>query len=331
MTRRWLPLNALRAFESVGRLLSFTAGAQALSVSQSAVSRHVQMLEDLIGAPLFIRKPHALELTEEGAALLPTVSRSFDRIEAQLDRVMRGRSQQRRTLKVHMPPTFLRRVGLGLIRSFNAQYPEIVIDLTSSNTDGLPQGEVDIAVIFDRPHIRYTVTDLLWMIRLTPLCAPEIGAKRGDETLDEFFGQHEILHVRLPGEPRNAYWTTYCRNTGLQVDTQRGLAFETEELSSQYAMSNGGITLSDIVMLSEDIAAGRLVGMGAALMEEGHGYFLSLHAEDLADPACMAFRNWMVERCQDLVRHAESVERTCLGPTKPQLSSGRSGPIWPEP
>ena len=49
MNRRWLPLNALRAFEAVGRHLSFTGGAAALSVSQSALSRHVSALESLLG------------------------------------------------------------------------------------------------------------------------------------------------------------------------------------------------------------------------------------------------------------------------------------------
>ena len=56
MNRRWLPLNALRAFEAVGKHLSFTGGAAALSVSQSAMSRHVSALEALLAifvAPWF--------------------------------------------------------------------------------------------------------------------------------------------------------------------------------------------------------------------------------------------------------------------------------------
>jgi LysR family transcriptional regulator, glycine cleavage system transcriptional activator len=55
INRRWLPLNALRAFDAVGQHLSFTGGAAALSVSQSATSRHVIGLEELLGKPLFDR------------------------------------------------------------------------------------------------------------------------------------------------------------------------------------------------------------------------------------------------------------------------------------
>jgi DNA-binding transcriptional LysR family regulator len=73
--RRWLPLNALRAFEGVAKHLSFTAAANALLISQSALSRHVIALEKLIGAQLFERRPHASVLTKAGQLLLPAVMR----------------------------------------------------------------------------------------------------------------------------------------------------------------------------------------------------------------------------------------------------------------
>ena len=64
INRRWLPLNALRAFEAVGQHRSFTAGAAALSVSQSAMSRHVSALEELLGKQLFEREASRLALTD---------------------------------------------------------------------------------------------------------------------------------------------------------------------------------------------------------------------------------------------------------------------------
>jgi len=68
--RRWLPLNALRAFEAAGRHLGFAAAANTLSVSQSAISRHVISLKGLLGVQLFERPPHQLALTDTGAASL---------------------------------------------------------------------------------------------------------------------------------------------------------------------------------------------------------------------------------------------------------------------
>ena len=88
MDRQWLPLNALRAFEAAGQHLSFTAAAQSLTVAQSAVSRHVIVLETFLGMSLFERRPQHLVLTEAGRHLLPVVSRSFDRIDRALGDVL---------------------------------------------------------------------------------------------------------------------------------------------------------------------------------------------------------------------------------------------------
>ena len=85
--RRWLPLNALRAFEGVAKHGSFTAAANALLISQSALSRHVIALEKLLGQQLFERRPHALVLTKAGQYLLPAIMKSFDRLEYALDDV----------------------------------------------------------------------------------------------------------------------------------------------------------------------------------------------------------------------------------------------------
>ena len=70
MDRKWLPLNALRAFEAAGQHLSFTAAANSLTVAQSAVSRHVMVLEDFLGVTLFERRPQQLVLTEAGRHIL---------------------------------------------------------------------------------------------------------------------------------------------------------------------------------------------------------------------------------------------------------------------
>ena len=71
MDRKWLPLNALRAFEAAGQHLSFTAAANSLTVAQSAVSRHVIVLENFLGVALFERRPQQLVLTEAGRHILP--------------------------------------------------------------------------------------------------------------------------------------------------------------------------------------------------------------------------------------------------------------------
>ena len=107
MTSGLPPLNALRAFEGVAKHGSFTAAANALLISQSALSRHVIALERLVGVQLFDRKPHALSLTKAGQHLLPAVVKSFDRLEYALDDIRNDGAPVQRTLRVQMPPRIM--------------------------------------------------------------------------------------------------------------------------------------------------------------------------------------------------------------------------------
>src|SRR5260370_37042046 len=103
--RRWLPLNALRAFEGVAKHGSFTAAANALLISQSALSRHVIALERLTGVQLFERRPHALTLTKAGQHLLPAVVKSFDRREDALPHIRNDGAPRQRTARGQSPPS----------------------------------------------------------------------------------------------------------------------------------------------------------------------------------------------------------------------------------
>lgn len=294
--RRWLPLNALRAFEAVGRHLSFTAGAQALNVTQSALSRHVISLEELLGRKLLERRPTGVALTEAGAALLPVVEKSFDRIEQVMNAIVADAAGRRRTLRVHMPPSFLQQLGLPILREFRREFPDIAIDISSSNGTGLPGGDIDVAVIYDRPQVGDTITDLLWRVTVTPVCSPELARAAAGLGLAEFLAANELLHVKLEGQPRNVLWAAFARHFGLGVATDRGTAFDTAVLTVQYAMSGAGVALGDVDMFAPEIAAGRLVAPFAESCEDGYGYYLAFHPEDLAEPVVTLFRSWMIAR-----------------------------------
>ena len=295
LDRRWLPLNALRAFEAVGQHRSFTAAAQALSVSQSAVSRHVIALEGLLGVALFDRRPQGLGLTEAGAALLPVVRRGFDRIEQTLNEVRQADRARLRSLRVQLPPSFAHALAVPILREFRAAFPDIILDIDSLDANGDPAPDNDAAVIYAKPQAGERVASLLWMERLAPLCHPSV-AHRADETLLAFLSRVELLHVDLRGEGRHRMWEIFCRELGTPLDLARGLVFDTSILAAQYALSGEGVALLDVHLFSAEIDAGRLVPAFARTLESGFGYSLTLSLEDLADPAIAAFRSWMIDR-----------------------------------
>ena len=295
INRRWLPLNALRAFDAVGQHLSFTAGANALHVSQSALSRHVISLEDLLGKQLLERRPHRLALTAAGEALLPVVQKSFDRLEQVLNTIREG-SRTSRTLRIHMPPSLLNHMALPMLRDFRQEFPDILIDVSSSHVTGLPAHDLDVAVVYDRPNVDDKVTDLLWMVRVTPVCSPELARKHQGESLGQFLSNNELLHVKLDGEPRGLLWTNFAQQCGLSLDADRGLSFDTAISAVQFARSGAGVALADLDMFAAELASGELVAPFDASFEDGYGYYLKFHAEDLADPVISTFRTWTIAR-----------------------------------
>ena len=79
MSVRLPPLNALRAFESAARHLSFVRAGDELHVTPAAISHQVKQLEDSLGVPLFRRLARGLVLTDAGRAMLPELAAGFDR------------------------------------------------------------------------------------------------------------------------------------------------------------------------------------------------------------------------------------------------------------
>ena len=297
MDRRWLPLNALRAFEAVGRQGSFTAAAQSLLVSQSAVSRHVIGLEDFLGVPLFDRKPPQPALTEAGKRLLPVVEKAFERIDTTLEEIMRERGEPQRSLRVLLPTTFAQRLAVPILRHFRAEFPDLKLDIDSRPVPGNAEREADIGVIYTPPRVAPQVLDLLWMVKLTILCHPEVAAKAREMDIAAFLAANDLLHVKLDARPPAFLWENFARAAHVSAGPlDRGLVFDTAQLAVQYALSGAGLALVDPVQFEEEILAGRLVRPYDIHVDDGYGYYLSIHPDDLDRPEIALFRSWLIRR-----------------------------------
>lgn len=296
LDRRWLPLNALRAFEAVGQNGSVTAAAARLAVAQSAVSRHVIVLEKFLGTPLFERRPQRLVLTEAGRHLLPVVTRSFDRIDQALGDILQERGTPTRLLRVALPPTFAFQLAVPILRDFRAEHPALTIEI-ASRPAGEPDGEAAIAVTYSEPKVTDAINDLLWMERLAVLCAPAaLGDADSPPDLASLVARHDLLHVRLNGRPHQHMWQMMVRSMGRRdLSVERGLVFDTAQLAVQYALSGDGLALVDPTLFRDDVAAGRLVSPFEARLASGYGYYLVTAPEDL-DEAVVLFRSWLIRR-----------------------------------
>jgi DNA-binding transcriptional LysR family regulator len=298
MDRKWLPLNALRAFEAAGQHLSFTAAANSLTVAQSAVSRHVIVLENFLGVALFERRPQQLVLTEAGRHILPVVTKSFDRIDQALGEVIKEKGRPKRVLKIALPTSFAHRLAIPILRDFRAEHPGISVEVVSKPTTG-PEtdGDIDIAIVYTEPRVTDAIHDLLWMVRSTLVCSPKLLQTVEHTDIAKFISSCDLLHLKLEDKPRHMFWEMLARLIGrpdLAVD--RGLVFDTQQLAVQYAMMGDGLALVDPILFAEDIKAGRLARPFDIWLDEGYGYYLTTHPEDLSNEAVALFRSWLIAR-----------------------------------
>ena len=301
MDRQWLPLNALRAFEAAGQHLSFTAAANSLTVAQSAVSRHVIVLEKFLGVTLFERRPQQLTLTEAGRHLLPVVTKSFDRIDQALGDIVAERGTPKPVLRIAFPPTFAHQLAIPILRDFRAEHPELALEIASKPTGGA-EGDVDIAIVYSEPRVTDNILDLLWMERLTVLCSPAVLASPATDPATLVAAQ-DLLHVKLDDRSRHHMWELFTRSIGRpDLPVGRGLVFDTAQLAVQYALSGDGLALVDPLLFREELASGRLMQPFNLRLSAGYGYYLTTSPEDLDNEAVTVFRSWLIRRFSALGR-----------------------------
>ncbi len=144
-----MDMEQLSSFRAVAELKNFTAAAEVLGISQPALSRSVQRLEDEMGQPLFNRKPRCVELTDAGALFLKRaidILRIVDDTKAEL--CDDGRSGR---IRVAAIPTIAPYFLPDRLREFADSYPQATVSIHEDTTEHLVrmcgQGELDLAFL----------------------------------------------------------------------------------------------------------------------------------------------------------------------------------------
>ena len=297
--RRWLPLNALRAFEAVASRLSFTAGAHALRVSQSALSRHVIGLEELLGPPppgAPPARPHAdrggRRPAARGRPAPSTASRTCSTASCAT------RRPAPRTLRVHMPPSFLQQLGLPIVQDFRREFPEILVDVSTSYGTGLPARDLDVAVVYDRPQVSDNRSrPVVDGARHAGVRARDCGARRragprgvparqraAARQAGGAAARRALGRLRPAVRPQPRHWP------------RRRIRYVGDRGAVRHVRHRGGL-LPTVDMFAREIGGGQAWRRRfPAVLEDGYGYYLTLHPESLADPAVATFRSWMIAR-----------------------------------
>ncbi|APA88228.1 LysR family transcriptional regulator [Paraburkholderia sprentiae WSM5005] len=281
--RPYLPLNALRAFESSARHLSFTRAAQELNVTQAAVSQQVRSLEERLGTALFKRLPRGLVMTDEGLALRPVLSDAFDRIEAALKRFDGGHFHE--VLTVGVVGTFAVGWLMSRVTSFRDAHPFVELRLlTNNNLVDLATEGLDFAIRFGDGTWPGSLATKLLDAPLALLCTPEIAARlaRPDDLANE----------TLLRSYRTDDWMNWFAAAGIAPRPVRGPVFDSSRLMVEAAIQGAGIALAPASMFEPEIKSGRLVRPFDVEVQAGSYWLTCLKGKPMT-PAMVLFQQWI--------------------------------------
>jgi len=125
-----LPLNALRVFEAVATRLSFSEAADALNVTPAAVSQQIKALEEYLQIPVLRRSGRKVELTPEGAKLLPGVQSGLDALVAVLRETRMVRASG--IINISTLSSLLQKWITPRLHGLNTRFPELRVDWHTS-------------------------------------------------------------------------------------------------------------------------------------------------------------------------------------------------------
>lgn len=283
-----LPLNALRAFESSARHLSFTRAADELNVTQAAVSQQVRALEERLGATLFKRLPRGLAITDEGLALRPVLSDAFDRIEAVLRQFEGGHFHE--VLGVGAVGTFAVGWLMPRLKSFREAHPFVELRImTNNNLVDLAAEGLDFAIRFGDGTWPGSRASKLFDAPLSVLCAPEIAQRLHTPA--------DLANEALLRSYRADDWALWFEAAQLPPRPVRGPVFDSSRLMVEAAMQGAGVALAPASMFERDLAAQRLVRPFDIDVQAG-SYWLTWQKAKTATPAMRAFSQWLVKEAQ---------------------------------
>jgi len=302
------PLNALRAFESAARHLSFAMAARELHVTPAAISHQVKGLEDHLDQRLFRRLKRGLELTRAAQVLLPKLSEGFGRLG---DAVAEMRSfAEEGTLSVSAAPSFATRWLAPRLHRFVGEHPALDVRINAStrlidpgkddfvpgdSVVGSPVEDADIAIRFgtgDYPGFR---VDKLLDVAVTPMCSPRLP-KNGHPLRAPADLKHQVLiHDNVRYDDGRSLWEAWFEAAGLSgVDISHGLRFNHALLALEAAADGMGVTMGMPVLAGSDLASGRLVTPLPLSLPLKFAYYIVSGADTAARADVIAFREWLL-------------------------------------
>ncbi len=293
------PISAgqLRAFEAVARHLNFRAASEELALTQSAVSRQIQGLEDDVGVSLFLRHTRAVELTSAGVQLLRAVVPSLERIDSAV-RIIR-QSAGRKSVAISTWASFGSMWLIPRLEAFQREHPDIDIriDATDVSVD-LDTTDVDLALRYSAPANLPAHAIRLFGEQLTPVISPWLLKTGTPIKKPQDLAQFALVEAGDAHRSQHMEWLTWQRWLEAQKLTgfspKRWLYFNYAHQIVQAALTGQGIALARMPLVADSLASGDLVEPLPKLrIDSPLAYWLIVGPRNAARPEVAAFCAWL--------------------------------------
>ncbi|MGB5957498.1 LysR substrate-binding domain-containing protein [Pseudomonas sp.] len=279
MLKHWPPLNALRGFEAAARLGSFHKAAEALNLTQSAISQQIRSLETYLEQPLFHRSGRSVSLTDAGHDLLSTTQSLLQHLAVGIRRLDQYRKPNQ--LVVNTSPAFARHWLLPRLADFHQRCPDVDLWLfTSFEVPEMATETIDLAIRDDLSAQAECSFSVLHQDQLYPACHPRL--------LQTPRQQRTTLH----GE-REMDWSHWQLEGGEDVGQQgKGLNFSDPGLLLDAASEGLGVALVSQLLARRAVDEGRLQALSVQRVR-GPAWACLVHRDSQDDPQARQFLGWL--------------------------------------
>lgn len=289
MYRNLPPLSAVRVFEAAARHGSFTRAADELGMTQAAVSYQIKALEERVGAPLFLRRPRQVELTETGLRLAAASTQALDVLSAAFGTM---RDNVAGKLTISTVPTLATNWLAPRLGLFQLANPSIAVRLeTSPRYVDFSREDVDVAIRVGNGNWPGLVAHPLLPTIFTPMLSPELAASIG--------GINEPADLlRLPIlTPTDPWWSQWLTAAGVSPEGLKGRP--QNEMGSQAnearaAIAGQGVAILTPFFFTSELASGRLIQPFDLLWEDKASFWLVYPHGRRNLPKISAFRSWIL-------------------------------------
>lgn len=287
------PMAAIRAFEAAARHKSFTKAAAELGMTQAAVSYQIKLLEEQLGAALFLRRPRELELSELGQQLAGPVGEAFDTLRAAFAAL---RATSDGILSITAVHTLATNWLLPRLGGFRETHPEIDVRLdTSTHYVDFVREPFDLAIRAGTGPWPGLEAHLLFPVVFTPMCSPG---------LLERFGRPEAPAdlLRLPLiSPDDPWWALWLDAAGVDGPLAReapSLRLGVQQMEGMAALAGQGVALLTPAFFKAEIDAGRLVQPFPLMVRTSSSYWLVYPHARRHLLKIRRFRQWLLAQVE---------------------------------